>query len=149
MDTTMTYQATIRETPTIRVAALAHRGEQAVRENERGFALVVAGALQDREFVAAEPRHQVGLARAGGEPLRRLLQQRVADRVAERVVHRLELVEVEYQHVETLAVPAQPRRPTSRLPRASPTAKVAYTATSPPRPRWRSNPGVRRFGTTR
>ena len=27
MDTTMTYQATIRETPALRVAALAHRGD--------------------------------------------------------------------------------------------------------------------------
>ena len=92
-----------------KLVGLAHGGEQAIREGQRRFALVVAGALQDRELVAAEPRHQIGLARAADEPLRGLLQQCVADRMAERVVHRLELIEVEDEHVEPLAVPVQAR----------------------------------------
>jgi hypothetical protein len=37
--------------------------QQAIREGQCGFALAVAGPLQDREFVPAEPRHQIGLAR--------------------------------------------------------------------------------------
>src|SRR5690349_5687532 len=41
-----------------------NRLEQPPREPERLLALRTVGALQDREFVAAEPRHEVGLAGA-------------------------------------------------------------------------------------
>lgn len=51
-----------------------------------------------REFVAAEPRHGVGLAHAGADAARRLHQQDVALVVAERVVDLLEVVEVDEQH---------------------------------------------------
>ena len=49
----------------------------------------------DGELVAAQPRHCVGGAHAGEQPLRHCAQQRIAGRVAERIVHLLEAVEVE------------------------------------------------------
>ena len=54
--------------------------------------------LHHREFVAAEPRHHVRAAHAGPQPLGDALQQLVADRVAERVVDALELVDVDIHH---------------------------------------------------
>ncbi len=64
---------------------------------EVGELLGPGGALhQQRELVAAEPRHQMAAGRrALGQPLRDLGQQPVADAVAERVVDGLEAVEVE------------------------------------------------------
>jgi hypothetical protein len=61
--------------------------------------------LDDGKFVAAEPRHDVRLARALHQPLRHRPQQRIADGMTERVVHRLELVEVEAQQREAFAAP--------------------------------------------
>ena len=52
---------------------------------------------QDGELVAAEPGGDLVLAEAG-EPLADALQQLVAELVAERVVHLLEVVDVEQQH---------------------------------------------------
>ena len=52
---------------------------------------------QHRELVAAEPGDRVGRPRALHQPLRGGLQQPVADVVAERVVHVLEVVEVDHQ----------------------------------------------------
>ena len=52
---------------------------------------------QDRELVAAEPRHEVVRPHRGGDPLGHRLQQGVARRVAERVVDHLEVVEVHEQ----------------------------------------------------
>ena len=52
---------------------------------------------QDGELVAAEPGGGLVLAEAG-EPLADALQQLVAELVAERVVHLLEVVDVEQQH---------------------------------------------------
>ena len=51
----------------------------------------------DLELVAAEPPDQPGFADRALQPLRDLLEQRVADRMAERVVDRLEPVEVEQE----------------------------------------------------
>jgi hypothetical protein len=59
-----------------------------------GLALVLL-LEQDGELVAADPRRRVELARAGADPSRDDLQQLVAGRVAEAVVHGLEVVEVE------------------------------------------------------
>ena len=53
---------------------------------------------QDRELVAAEARGHVGAARARVQPARELDQHLVAGGVAERVVDRLEVVEVEEDH---------------------------------------------------
>ena len=51
----------------------------------------------EREFVAAEPRHGVGLADLRPQARSDLLQQRVADVVTERVVDLLEMVEIHHQ----------------------------------------------------
>ena len=59
--------------------------------------------LDDAELVAADPRRSVSVSRdAGAQPRRHRAQQFVADRMAERVVDRLELVEIEAQHREPL-----------------------------------------------
>jgi hypothetical protein len=50
--------------------------------------------LDDGKFVAAEPGHQLMAFHARRDALRGLLQQKVADPVAERVVDALEVVEV-------------------------------------------------------
>ena len=54
-------------------------------------------SLDDGEFIAAEPRHGIGLARTLPAAAADGLQQRIADRMAERVVDRLELIEIEAQ----------------------------------------------------
>ena len=61
---------------------------------------------QDRELVAAEPRHGVAHAQRGAQARRDRLQHPVAGGVAERVVDRLEVVEVQEQHGERPAVVA-------------------------------------------
>ncbi len=55
---------------------------------------------QDAELVAAPPADRVPGAHAGDKPRRDLLEQEVAGGVAERVVDRLEPVEVEVEHGE-------------------------------------------------
>ena len=61
----------------------------------RDFALVLDRIEQQQEFVAADPRQDVGFAQVEAEPLGHLHQQRVADRVAVIVVDMLEIVDVE------------------------------------------------------
>ena len=53
-------------------------------------------ARQDRQLVAAEAEDQIVRIAAGPQPVRDLDEQRVADRMAERVVHRLEAIEVDH-----------------------------------------------------
>jgi hypothetical protein len=55
-------------------------------------------ALQDREFVAAKTRGDVGSADYALDARSDLPQQRIADCVAERVVDVLKAVEIEIQH---------------------------------------------------
>jgi hypothetical protein len=62
---------------------------------------------QDRELVAAEPRHHVAAAHPGAEPPGDFLQELVAGMVAERVVDHLELVDVE--NASTPVVPEEQR----------------------------------------
>ena len=73
-----------------------------------GRLLAVLDVLeQHRELVAAEARGGVGAADALVEPARDLDQHLVAGRVAEAVVDRLEVVEVEEDHGEpALLAPA-------------------------------------------
>ena len=59
---------------------------------------------QDGELVAAEPRSGVLGTQAAGQPLRGRAQQLVADRVAEAVVDRLEVVEIDEHHGELTVV---------------------------------------------
>ena len=63
---------------------------------------LAAALLDDGEFVAAEPRHQLVAARHRAQPLRDLDQQLVAGGMAVNVVDRLEAVEVDAQHRERL-----------------------------------------------
>ena len=66
--------------------------------------------LQDGEFVSTEPRNRVGFPNASAQPGGDRAQQRIADRMAERIVHVLELVQVEAQHgLPGLAPRAQQR----------------------------------------
>ena len=78
---------------------------------ERGGRLRAGMALQDREFVAAKPRDGVALAHRDANALRDDPEQLVADRMAERVVDALEVVEVEIEHRHRLAVRFHAREP--------------------------------------
>ena len=78
-------------------------------EHGDGGRLAIAAELHDREFVAAEPRHRVMLRHAFAEAPRDLFQQRVADRMAERIVDVLEVVEVETEHRKLIAAPDEPQ----------------------------------------
>ena len=69
---------------------------------------------EQRELVPAQPRRGVALADQAEQPHRRGHQQLVADTVAHRVVHDLEIVQVHEQHADGRAGPAGPRRPAAR-----------------------------------
>ena len=56
----------------------------------------------DGEFIAAQTRDGIGFARAATQPLGNELQQFVADRMPERIVDTLELVEIEAKHRQAL-----------------------------------------------
>ena len=87
-----------------------HRLDDALGDRG-GVARLVDRPQQQREFVAAEPRQHVGLARRAPQPRRGLLQHLVADGVAERVVDRFEVVEVDAQHRDLFAaLDARPRQ---------------------------------------
>ena len=73
---------------------LVDRARQRIRGD------VVHVRLQHREFVAAEARDRIALAHGAGDALRHLLQQAVADRMPERVVGVLEVIEIEIEHRE-------------------------------------------------
>ena len=60
--------------------------------------------LDHRELVTAEPRDQIGLADAAPDPAGHRLQQFIADMVPERVVDALELVDVDIEQGELLAL---------------------------------------------
>ena len=60
--------------------------------------MVVADRGDHRELVAAEPRHQVVAAQRVRQPQRDVADQFVADRMAERVVDVLEMVEIDIEH---------------------------------------------------
>ena len=78
---------------------LGHRGQHAARD---GHCIVRPGQVLDHdgELVPAEPRTRVLGAKAALEPARHHRQKLVAGRMAEAVVHRLEVVEVEEEHGE-------------------------------------------------
>ena len=82
---------------TMQVVGRAQRLDEPLRQRGRPPRGCSALGLDDGEFVAAEARDRVALAHAALQPRRDLLEQRVAGRMAERVVHALEAVEVEAQ----------------------------------------------------
>ena len=73
------------------------RGDDALRDRHH-LGVVVADRGNHRELVAAEPRHQVVAAQRVRQPQRDVADQLVADRMAERVVDVLEMVEVDIEH---------------------------------------------------
>ena len=85
------------------VVGLAHPFDDQLRQRGR-LAGIGDRGLDDDEFVAARPRDGVGLAHETAQAVRDDLQQLVAGGMAERVVHRLELVEVEVMHRHHLLV---------------------------------------------
>ena len=85
---------------------MRHRGRQPL-----GQPLPAVGALdQDRELVTAQARHRVGAPGTRQEPLGGGDQQPVALGVAQAVVHRLEVVEIEEQHRHGVAAPLRQRQ---------------------------------------
>ncbi len=65
----------------------------------------VAGVgLNHRKFVAAKPRDKIGVPDAAPEPRSHDLQQFVADMMSERIVDALELVDVDIEQCELLAL---------------------------------------------
>ena len=68
------------------------------RGKRGGVKRLIDAGLHDGELVAAQTRHRIGLADFVAQAPGHRLQQRVTDRMAERIVHLLEVVEVEAQH---------------------------------------------------
>ena len=62
---------------------------------------------QHGKLVAAQPRDEVAVAHAGAQSTGRFDEQAIASGMAERVVDRLEVVEVEEQHRHRLLVPCR------------------------------------------
>ena len=105
--------ATATETPRLVRSAISRppsagrRGEQVEDALGGVGGLLAADVLeQDRELVAAEARGGVDAAHGAVEPPRDRDQHLVADRVPERVVDLLEVVEVEEEHRERAVVAA-------------------------------------------
>jgi len=84
--------------------ALADRGQDALAKRVE-IRLGRHSGKQDREFVAAEPRHRVAVPEQLRDARGEGADQLVAGEVAERVVDPLEPVEVEQQHCQGLAPP--------------------------------------------
>jgi hypothetical protein len=63
----------------------------------------------NHEFIAAQPRDEVGLPNTAGEPLRDLLQQAVAGVVAKCVIDLLEAVQIDEQHRQPFFRPLRTR----------------------------------------
>ena len=78
-------------------------------EHGGGGRLAIAAELHDREFVAAQSRDRVVFGDALAETPGDLLQQRVADRMAQQIVDVLEVVEVEAEHRNLIAAPDEPQ----------------------------------------
>ena len=72
--------------------------------------MVGAGRGDDGELVAADAGDEIVAADGVGEPLRHRADQLVADRMAERIVDVLEVVEVDVEHGRRRAALADVRR---------------------------------------
>ncbi len=70
-----------------------------------GFRPVLDGGLNHGELVAAEPGRHIGFLEASAQALGDAFEQFIADRMAERVVDALELVDVDIEHRQLLARP--------------------------------------------
>jgi hypothetical protein len=86
--------------------------------------VAVAAKLHDREFVSAESRDGIVLADAFAEPVGDLLQQGVADRVTERVIDVLEVIEIEAKYRELTAALGKPQRLLELLSEQRPVGQI-------------------------
>ena len=73
------------------------------------------GPMNDGKFVAAKSDHVIGVIGQSPQSLSDSLQQRIANRMAERVVHFLEAVKIKQQNREPTPVIAY-FVPVPRLP---------------------------------
>ncbi len=87
---------------------VAQRVHDALHHGDRAR-IVLRVLEQHRELVAAQPRDGVGRAHAREQPLRGDREQPVAHPVAQAVVHRLEVVDVEEDQRELLLVAPRER----------------------------------------
>ena len=88
----------------VEIVGRAHGLDDAQRQHG-GIRRLGDGDLQDRELVAAHARDRVRLPDQGAQALRHHLQELVAGGMAERVVHGLEVVEIEQVDRHHLAAP--------------------------------------------
>ena len=88
-------------------AAAGNRLDQVHRHPGSGIG-VTHFLEQDQEFVAALAADRVAAAHAGADALGRLLEQPVPGAMAQGIVHRLEAVQVDMQHRQSLAVATGP-----------------------------------------
>jgi hypothetical protein len=79
------------------IERLLHQREQALAQPRRARRRLEVG-LDDRELVRPHARQRVGLAQAGEQPRAHVAQQQIAAGIAERLVDRLEVGEIEAQH---------------------------------------------------
>jgi hypothetical protein len=68
-------------------------------DQSRGLRLVLDRGLDDREFVAPEPRRHVGLLETAAQAIRHAFQEFIAIASPERVVDALEIVDIEVRPV--------------------------------------------------
>ena len=73
------------------------------RDEVDDFGRVLDCDLNDGEFVASQPRDEVGAVDALAEPHRHGFQQLVANHVSERIVDALEFVDVDIQYRQLLS----------------------------------------------
>ena len=89
-----------------------------------GFRAVLDRGLNDGELVAAEPGRHIGFLEATAQALGDALEQLIADRMAERVVDALELVDVDIEHRQLLAGPYRLERLFQPLAEQDPVRQV-------------------------
>ena len=82
---------------TMLMASISKARSSALESGAPGFGVerLLVASLQDRRTRRRRAAHEIGLANADGSRVGDRLQQSIADRMAERIVHRLEAVEVE------------------------------------------------------
>ena len=82
----------------------AHHVVQDLLRHAVGAAVALQVLEDDHELVAREAHEQVALPKRAADPAREVLQELVAHAVAERVVHVLEVVEIQEKHRDAVPV---------------------------------------------
>ena len=104
------YAGFERELAAVEIIGFGDGGAYSLGERDYAVFLILLGRLQHRKFVAAQSADAIDLPCRLLQPAGNLLQQGVAGRMAQRIVHGFEAVEVEHQYRECLAKPAHPRQ---------------------------------------